>query len=161
MDATSRRWRGIATPSRRRSYGDDVASMAWGVRNLISTQALAPRLERAKSTEDDDEGLGLCRLFCEMGEAYLPMIASERDCNQASIVEVLMACTEFPSRKGQSSTFSVLVPPRESHLEDGGRGPAAEASFSHVFDLCPSRAVMCPTLSANGKRLGWRGQGRR
>ena len=63
---------------------------------LISTQALAPRLERAKSTEDDDEGLGLCRLFCEMGEAYLPMIASERDCNQASIVEVLMACTEFP-----------------------------------------------------------------
>ena len=53
MDATSRRWRGIATPSRRRSYGDDVASMAWGVRNLISTQALAPRLERAKSTEDD------------------------------------------------------------------------------------------------------------
>ena len=40
---------------------------------LISTQALAPRLERAKSTEDDDEGLGLCRLFCEMGEAYLPI----------------------------------------------------------------------------------------
>ena len=34
----SRRWRGIATPSRRRSYGKDVASMAWGARNLISTQ---------------------------------------------------------------------------------------------------------------------------
>ena len=80
--------------------------MAWGVRNLISTQALAPRLERAKSTEDDDEGLGLCRLFCEMGEAYLPMIASERDCNQASIVEVLMACTEFPSRKVSQVPFS-------------------------------------------------------
>ena len=30
MEATSRRWRGIATPSRRRSHGDDVASMAWG-----------------------------------------------------------------------------------------------------------------------------------
>ena len=26
----SRRWRGIATPSRRRSYGKHVASMAWG-----------------------------------------------------------------------------------------------------------------------------------
>jgi hypothetical protein len=36
---TSRRWRGIATPSRRRSYGKHVASMAWGARNLISTQA--------------------------------------------------------------------------------------------------------------------------
>ena len=40
---TSRRWRGIATPSRRRSYGDSVASMAWGARNLISTQASAVR----------------------------------------------------------------------------------------------------------------------
>ena len=29
------RWRGIATPSRRRSYGKHVASMAWGARNLI------------------------------------------------------------------------------------------------------------------------------
>ena len=34
---TSRRWRGIATPSSRRSYGDNIASMAWGARNLIST----------------------------------------------------------------------------------------------------------------------------
>ena len=31
MEATSRRWWGIATPSRRRSHGDDVTSMAWGV----------------------------------------------------------------------------------------------------------------------------------
>ena len=38
----SRRWRGIATPSRRRSYGKHVASMAWGARNLISTQPRAP-----------------------------------------------------------------------------------------------------------------------
>ena len=34
-------------------------------------------IRKSKTTEDDDEGLGLCRLFCEMGEAYLPMIASE------------------------------------------------------------------------------------
>lgn len=67
--------------------------------------ALAPRLERAKQTEDDDEGLGITRLFCEMGEAYLPMIASERDCNQVSITEVLMACTEFPSRKVSQVPF--------------------------------------------------------
>ena len=30
MEATSRRWRGIYTPSSRRSYGDDVASMGAG-----------------------------------------------------------------------------------------------------------------------------------
>ena len=63
------------------------------------------RVSEDSDTEDDDEGLGLCRLFCEMGEAYLPMIASERDCNQASIVEVLMACTEFPSRKVSQVPF--------------------------------------------------------
>ena len=41
----SRRWRGITTPSRRRSYGKHVASMAWGARNLISTQVPAkPRI---------------------------------------------------------------------------------------------------------------------
>ncbi len=38
METTSRRWRGTSTPSSRFSYGDDVASMAWGVRNLISAQ---------------------------------------------------------------------------------------------------------------------------
>ena len=38
MEAISRRWRGIYTPSSRCSYEDDVASMAWGVRNFIFTQ---------------------------------------------------------------------------------------------------------------------------
>ena len=35
---STRRWRGSSTPSSRRSYGDNIASMAWGARNLISTQ---------------------------------------------------------------------------------------------------------------------------
>ena len=34
----SRRWPGNSTPSSRRSYGIDVAPMAWDARNLISTQ---------------------------------------------------------------------------------------------------------------------------
>ena len=29
------------TPSSRRSYGENIASMAWGARNLISTQVAA------------------------------------------------------------------------------------------------------------------------
>jgi hypothetical protein len=32
---TSRRWPENFTPSSRRSYGDNIASMAWGARNLI------------------------------------------------------------------------------------------------------------------------------
>jgi hypothetical protein len=39
---TSRRWRRLSTPSSRCSYGDDVASMAWGVQNLMSTQVVDP-----------------------------------------------------------------------------------------------------------------------
>ena len=37
----SRRWPGNSTPSSRRSYGIDVAPMAWDARNLISTQVRA------------------------------------------------------------------------------------------------------------------------
>ena len=37
MEAISRRWLGIYTSSSRCSYGDDVASMAWGVRNDFHT----------------------------------------------------------------------------------------------------------------------------
>ena len=36
-ETTSRRWRGHLTPSSRRSYGDNIASMASGARILIST----------------------------------------------------------------------------------------------------------------------------
>ena len=44
MGTSSHRWRGSSTPSSRRNHGDDVASIAWGARNLISTQIVA--LER-------------------------------------------------------------------------------------------------------------------
>ena len=43
MGTTSRRWRRISTPSSRCSCWDDVASMAWEVQNLISSQVL-PRV---------------------------------------------------------------------------------------------------------------------
>ena len=42
---TSRRWRGSSTPSSRRNHGDNVASTAWGARNLISTQLLTLQRE--------------------------------------------------------------------------------------------------------------------
>ena len=38
----SRRWPGNFTPSSRHSYGENIASMAWGTRNLISAQAYEP-----------------------------------------------------------------------------------------------------------------------
>tara|TARA_B100000405_G_scaffold223436_1_gene158963 strand:+ start:316 stop:987 length:672 start_codon:yes stop_codon:yes gene_type:complete len=44
---------GIFTPSSRRSYGDNIASMAWGARNLISTQDITARPVRAAAERDD------------------------------------------------------------------------------------------------------------
>ena len=61
--------------------------------------ALEARFAAATASEDDDEAMGLCRIFCEMGEAYMPMIASERDCNQLAIVSVMIKCTEYPARR--------------------------------------------------------------
>jgi len=43
---TLRRWRGRSTPSSRRRHKDNVASMAWDARNLISTQARAASSRR-------------------------------------------------------------------------------------------------------------------
>ena len=137
MDAT-RRWRGIVAPG--------ILTIGASEFDFHTGPRAATR--KRKSTEDDDEGLGLCRLFCEMGEAYLPMIASERDCNQASIVEVLMACTEFPSRKVSQVPFSVLVPPRESHLSKDG-GAALQQKLRSVMSSTYVRlARLCVRLSA-------------
>ena len=47
-------WKSASTPSSRRSYGDNVASMAWGARNLISTQVGGQgRAGPAQAREED------------------------------------------------------------------------------------------------------------
>ena len=84
--------------------------------------ALVPRLETARRNDDDDAALGLCRLFCEMGEAYMPMICSSADCDQASIVAVMLACTEYPCRKvAQIPLRFWRVPPRGCFSRTGSR----------------------------------------
>ncbi|KAJ1449981.1 armadillo-type protein [Pelagophyceae sp. CCMP2097] len=60
--------------------------------------ALRPRFEAATLAEDDDVALGLCRLFVEMAEAYMPLIASAMDVNQLVIVDLVLLCTDHPSR---------------------------------------------------------------
>jgi hypothetical protein len=49
-------WKSASTPSRRRGHGDNVASTAWGARNLISTQVGAQgRRGPAQAREEDCE----------------------------------------------------------------------------------------------------------
>ena len=54
--------------------------------------ALKPRFVAARDEEDDDTAKGLCRLFTEMGEAYMSLITSEQDFNQMAVVELVLTC---------------------------------------------------------------------
>ena len=55
---TSRRWPGNSTPSSRSSCGDNIASMSWGARYLISTQSRLVARER----EDFEAGRAQLRV---------------------------------------------------------------------------------------------------
>uniref|UniRef100_A0A7S3NIA9 Exportin-1/Importin-beta-like domain-containing protein n=1 Tax=Aureoumbra lagunensis TaxID=44058 RepID=A0A7S3NIA9_9STRA len=61
--------------------------------------ALRPRFEQANNAGDEDDCFALCRLFCEMGEAYMPLIASTQDANQLTIIELELLCANHPARR--------------------------------------------------------------
>ncbi|KAH8051304.1 hypothetical protein JL720_15173 [Aureococcus anophagefferens] len=78
--------------------------------------------------------MGLCRIFCEMGEAYMPMIASERDCNQLAIVSVMIKCTE--SRGAARFWY-------HSRARSGAWPTATRASLVAKFRAYASLARLC------------------
>lgn len=76
--------------------------------NVAIVSAVAPRImglrerfERtAASWSDDDDAVCLSRLFCEMGEAYMPLIASPQNANQMlCIVDLELCCARRVSRR--------------------------------------------------------------
>jgi len=60
---------------------------------------LRPLFEAATARGDEDDAMGLCRIFCEMGEAYMPLIASPLDANQLAIVDLELLCARHPARR--------------------------------------------------------------
>ncbi|CAB1115460.1 unnamed protein product [Ectocarpus sp. CCAP 1310/34] len=74
--------------------------------NFLIVQLMVPKamaLEAAyvKSSEEEDADVarGLCRLFTEMGEAYMDVIMAPDDRGQLKLVQVVLMCTSHPERE--------------------------------------------------------------
>jgi len=50
----------------------------------------------ALEMEDEDGMRAFCRIYTEMGEAYMSLIMSHEDLNQAALVELVLACSAIP-----------------------------------------------------------------
>ncbi|CAN0101819.1 unnamed protein product, partial [Ectocarpus sp. 12 AP-2014] len=74
--------------------------------NFLIVQLMVPKamaLEAAymKSLEEEDADVarGLCRLFTEMGEAYMDVIMAPDDRGQLKLVQLVLMCTSHPERE--------------------------------------------------------------
>ena len=60
-------------------------------------RGLSP-FEKAIREEDEDGMRGYCRIFTEMGEAYLSLILSHEELNQEVLVELVLRCASIPDK---------------------------------------------------------------
>ncbi|CAM9473964.1 unnamed protein product [Scytosiphon promiscuus] len=74
--------------------------------NFLIVQLMVPKampLEaayaKAVEEEDNDVARGLCRLFTEMGEAYMDVIMAPDDRGQLKLVQLVLMCTSHPDRE--------------------------------------------------------------
>ncbi|KAL7479407.1 hypothetical protein ACHAW6_005139 [Cyclotella cf. meneghiniana] len=61
-------------------------------------RGLSP-FEKAIREEDEDGMRGYCRIFTEMGEAYLSLILSHEELNQEVLVELVLKCASIPDKE--------------------------------------------------------------
>lgn len=80
--------------------------------NSVVVQWLAPRLlslrgsfGSAADAENVDACLGLCRIFTEMGEAYLEMLLGAGD-DHTALVDLLLDCMSYPDAEVADVTIS-------------------------------------------------------
>jgi transportin-3 len=64
--------------------------------------------EKAIREEDEDGMRGYCRIFTEMGEAYLSLILSHEELNQEVLVELVLKCAGIPD-KGTLCCFHFCI----------------------------------------------------
>ncbi|TYZ65508.1 hypothetical protein PybrP1_008967 [[Pythium] brassicae (nom. inval.)] len=79
-----------------RSYHDvqrDLVLVQWLVPQLMQ---LRDAFQRAAAADDTDTCLGLCRIFTEMAEAYLPLLVGDLEMGQAAVVGLLLDCMSCP-----------------------------------------------------------------
>lgn len=79
-----------------RSYHDmqrDLVLVQWLVPQLMQ---LKNAFQHAAADEDTDKCLGLCRIFTEMAEAYIPLLVGDLEMGQAAVVDLLLDCMSYP-----------------------------------------------------------------
>lgn len=122
-----------------------VAAVAPRVMNLRA------RFEAATASGDEDDASGLCRLFCEMGEAYMPLIASPNEANQLAIVDLELCCARHSSRRvaDQALRFFYKLSRAWVAMPDDEEGAAGKQRlrqqlmepFSQLARLCVDQAA--------------------
>ena len=72
--------------------------MALGGIGSNNDAGLMSAFEKAIREEDEDGMRGYCRIFTEMGEAYLSLILSHEELNQEVLVELVLKCAGIPDK---------------------------------------------------------------
>ncbi|OWZ09641.1 hypothetical protein PHMEG_00017620 [Phytophthora megakarya] len=76
-----------------RSYSHSSLVVQWLAPRLLS---LRGAFGAAAEAEDVDSCLGLCRIFTEMGEAYLELLLQGAGNDHAALVDLLLDCMGYP-----------------------------------------------------------------
>lgn len=79
-----------------RCYDDverDAVLIEWLVPQLMQ---LKEPFQTAARDDDTDKCLGLCRIFTEMAESYIPLLVGDVAMGQAAVVDLLLDCMSYP-----------------------------------------------------------------
>ncbi|KAG7380810.1 Transportin-3 [Phytophthora pseudosyringae] len=88
-----------------RSYSHENLVVQWLAPRLLS---LRGAFAAAAQAEDVDACLGLCRIFTEMGEAYLELLLQQQGAgnDHAALVDLLLDCMSYP----EAEVADVTIP---------------------------------------------------
>lgn len=125
--------------------------------NLVVVRAVAPRIMSLRPrfeqavVSDDDDALGLARLLCEMGESYMPLIASPQNASEMlAVVDLELCCARHPERKvaGLALRFFYKLSRAWTQMPEDEQGAAAKAHlqkllvepYGQLADICIAHA---------------------
>lgn len=82
-----------------RTYSRPEQSMPIVQLVVPRTMELQPAYVRSVQEEDEDVARGLCRLFTELGEAYMDLLMWQQDLGQLALAEIMLLCTGHPNHE--------------------------------------------------------------
>lgn len=112
----------------------DQAVIQWIIPQIMQLQ---DAFRAAAEDEDTDKCLGLCRIFTEMSEAYIEMLLGDQNMGQATVVDMLLDCMEYP----EAEVADVTIPFWFRFLDD----------LQHLYG--PNKDALVSKYSSNLVRL--------